>query len=59
MGDPENEAQQPTPDPEQSGESGQREPPPPDDGTAEPDKTDEGDKTEDEGGIEPENTWHG
>jgi hypothetical protein len=55
MGDPENEAQQPTPDPEQPDDGGQQEPTPPDDGTAEPDST----KTDDEGGIGPENTWHG
>jgi hypothetical protein len=59
MGDSENEAQQPTPGPEQSDESGQQEPTPPDDGTAESDDTGEVGKTDDEGGIEPENTWHG
>jgi hypothetical protein len=59
MGDPEDEAQQPAPDPEQSDEGGQQQPAPPDDGTAEPDNTWEGDKSGDKGGIEPENTWEG
>jgi hypothetical protein len=61
MGDPEDEAQQPAPDPEQ-----------PDDGGAEPDNTWEGSPTSppppvppapptppDDGGIEPDNTWEG
>lgn len=59
MGDPENGTQQPTPDSEQPAEGGQQEPTPPDDGTAEPDTTGDGGKTDDEGGIEPDNTWHG
>jgi len=58
MGDPEDGAQQPAPDPAQPDEGGQQ-PTPPDDAGAEPDNTWEGKPEGDEGGIQPDNTWEG